>query len=157
MIVLRTGMDYSTSLCEGFSIFLVNCFLCVKQDMRSISSVQFSHSVVSDSLRLHESQHARPPCPSPTPGGLTQTHMFFSPADIALVLPLGSSSCLCLSLLLRSTLSAQKVRLGKPQLYGQQIIYFRTLRLSPRPKCPALKHSRFSLGEESETTTLILL
>ena len=32
------------------------------------SSVQFSHSVMSDSLRPHESQHARPPCPSPTPG-----------------------------------------------------------------------------------------
>ena len=32
------------------------------------SSVQFSHSVVSDSLRPHESQHATPPCPSPTPG-----------------------------------------------------------------------------------------
>ena len=31
------------------------------------SSVQFSRSVVSDSLRPHESQHARPPCPSPTP------------------------------------------------------------------------------------------
>ena len=31
-------------------------------------SVQFSRSVVSDSLRPHESQHARPPCPSPTPG-----------------------------------------------------------------------------------------
>ena len=31
-------------------------------------SVQFSHSAVSDSLRPHESQHARPPCPSPTPG-----------------------------------------------------------------------------------------
>ena len=31
-------------------------------------SVQFSHSVVSESLRPHESQHARPPCPSPTPG-----------------------------------------------------------------------------------------
>ena len=30
-------------------------------------SVQFSHSVVSDSLRPHELQHARPPCPSPTP------------------------------------------------------------------------------------------
>ena len=29
-------------------------------------SVQFSHSVMSDSLRPHESQHARPPCPSPT-------------------------------------------------------------------------------------------
>ena len=32
------------------------------------SSVQFSPSVVSDSLRPHESQHARPPCPSPTLG-----------------------------------------------------------------------------------------
>jgi len=32
------------------------------------SSVQFSRSVVSNSLRHHESQHARPPCPSPTPG-----------------------------------------------------------------------------------------
>ena len=32
------------------------------------SSVQFSRSVVSDSLWPHESQHARPPCPSPTPG-----------------------------------------------------------------------------------------
>ena len=34
----------------------------------SHSSVQFSHSVVSDSLRPHESQHTRPPCLSPTPG-----------------------------------------------------------------------------------------
>ena len=33
-----------------------------------ISSVQFSDSVMSDSLRPHESQHTRPPCPSPTPG-----------------------------------------------------------------------------------------
>ena len=32
------------------------------------SSVQFSCSVVSDSLQPHESQHARPPCPSLTPG-----------------------------------------------------------------------------------------
>ena len=31
------------------------------------TSVQFSCSVVSDSLQPHESQHARPPCPSPTP------------------------------------------------------------------------------------------
>ena len=33
-----------------------------------IRSDQISRSVVSDSLRPHESQHARPPCPSPTPG-----------------------------------------------------------------------------------------
>ena len=37
-------------------------------------SVQISRSVVSDSLRPHELQHSRPPCPSPTPG-FTQTHV----------------------------------------------------------------------------------
>ena len=35
--------------------------------MCAFSSVQFSRSVVSDSLRPHGLQHARPPCPSPTP------------------------------------------------------------------------------------------
>ena len=39
----------------------------VKVRCCKFSSVQFSRSVVSDSLRPHESQHARPPCPSPTP------------------------------------------------------------------------------------------
>ena len=34
----------------------------------SFSSVQFICSVVSNSLQPHELQHARPPCPSPTPG-----------------------------------------------------------------------------------------
>ena len=33
-----------------------------------VHSVQFSQSVMSDSVRPHELQHARPPCPSPTPG-----------------------------------------------------------------------------------------
>ena len=37
-------------------------------EAQNSTSVQFSRSVVSDSLRPHESQHARPPCPSPTPG-----------------------------------------------------------------------------------------
>ena len=37
-----------------------------KADMLSL--FQFSRSVMSDSLRPHEPQHARPPCPSPTPG-----------------------------------------------------------------------------------------
>ena len=40
----------------------------------SISSVQFSHSVLSDSLWPHESQHARPPCPSPTTGVHSDSH-----------------------------------------------------------------------------------
>ena len=37
------------------------------------SSVQFSRSVVSDSLRPHGLQHARPPCPSPTPGACSDS------------------------------------------------------------------------------------
>ena len=41
-------------------LFIYHHLLC-------LTSVQFSHSVMSDSLRPHESQHARPPCPSPTP------------------------------------------------------------------------------------------
>ena len=40
----------------------------MKKNQKKNLSVQFSCSVVSDSLRPHESQHARPPCPSPTPG-----------------------------------------------------------------------------------------
>ena len=35
--------------------------------LSALSSVQFSRSVMSDSLQPHEPQHARPPCPSPTP------------------------------------------------------------------------------------------
>ena len=51
------------------------CYLCStlcnnldgRRILKRISSVQFSCLVVSDSLWPHESQHARPPCPSPTP------------------------------------------------------------------------------------------
>ena len=39
-----------------------------------LPSVQFSRSVVSDSLWPHESQHARPPCPSPSPGVHSNSH-----------------------------------------------------------------------------------
>ena len=49
---------------------LVNMF-CFKTQVSTtifaFSSVQFSRSVISNSLRPHESQHASPPCPSPTP------------------------------------------------------------------------------------------
>ena len=47
-----------------------NCYTGQKQTHLAfiISSVQFSRSVVSNSLQTRESQHARPPCPSPTPG-----------------------------------------------------------------------------------------
>ena len=44
---------------------LIWSLLCVQ--LQGFSSVQFSRSVVSDSLRPHELQHARLPCPSPSP------------------------------------------------------------------------------------------
>ena len=43
-------------------------FKIIKCSSYPFSSVQLSRSVVSDSLRPHELQHARPPCPSPTLG-----------------------------------------------------------------------------------------
>ena len=50
---------------KAYDLFL--CFLGMHTALDMIS-VQFSCSVLSDSLWPHESQHARPPCPSPTPG-----------------------------------------------------------------------------------------
>ena len=58
------------------------------------SSVQFSRSVVSDSLRPHESQQARPPCPSPTPGVHPDSHpssQWCHPAISSSVVPFSSS------------------------------------------------------------------
>ena len=51
------------------------------------SSVQFSHPVVSDSLRPHGPQHARTPCPSPTPGACSNS----CPSCPTLYNPLGCS------------------------------------------------------------------
>ena len=54
---------------QGVNVLSGSIYYCSSQHMLIVtSSVQFSRSVVSDSLRPHKSQHARPPCPSPTPG-----------------------------------------------------------------------------------------
>ena len=61
----------------------------------SISSVQFSRSVVSNSLRPRESQHTRPPCPSPTPGVHSDSHpssWWCHPAISFSVVPFSSCS-----------------------------------------------------------------
>ena len=42
------------------------CVFLFKKSVQKLSSVQFSHSAMSNSLWPHESQHARPPCPSST-------------------------------------------------------------------------------------------
>ena len=57
------------------------------------SSVQFNSSVVSDSLWPHESQHARPPCPSPTPGDYSNScpsSRWCHPAISSSVIPFSS-------------------------------------------------------------------
>ena len=55
-------------LVTGVCSFCENSWSCTKNTLlRCVHSVQFSRSVVSDSLRPHELQHTRPPCPSPTP------------------------------------------------------------------------------------------
>ena len=54
------------SMYSMFTNLLLSYIL--KECMFWIYLVQFSHSVMSNSLQPHESQHARPPCPSPTPG-----------------------------------------------------------------------------------------
>ena len=56
-----------------------------------IRSDQISRSVVSDSLRPHEPQHARPPCPSPTPG-VHSTHVHWVSDAIQPSHPLSSPS-----------------------------------------------------------------
>ena len=60
-----------------------------------ISSVQFSRSVVSDSLWPHRLQHVRPPCSSPTPGVYSNPcplHRWYHPTTSSSVVPF--SSCL---------------------------------------------------------------
>ena len=56
-------------------------------------SVQFSLSVMSDSLRPHKSQHARPPCPSPTPAvhpNSCASSWWWHPAISSSVIPFSS-------------------------------------------------------------------
>ena len=63
------------------------------QQPQIYGSVQFSCSVVSDSLRPHESQHSRPPCPSPTPGVHSDScpsSLWCYPAISSSVVPLSS-------------------------------------------------------------------
>ena len=62
-------------------------------DIYTLSSVQFSCLVVSDSLWSHESQHARPPCPSPTPGVHSDSRpssQWCHPAILSSVVPFSS-------------------------------------------------------------------
>ena len=67
--------------------------MTIYPSMLGISSAQFSCSVVSDSLRPHELQHTRPPCPSPTPRVHSDSHpssRWCHPAISSSVVPFSS-------------------------------------------------------------------
>ena len=77
---LHTYQAYLDSVCSGFSCALGGPWgknpykqlvserpLAMHSARGNYEAYQFRYSVVSDSLRPHELQHARPPCPSPTP------------------------------------------------------------------------------------------
>ena len=78
-----------SSLCytaASYKLSILHVLVC-------ISSVQFSHSVMSDSLRPHELQHTRPPCPLPTPRVHSNSHplsRWFHPAVLFSVAPFSS-------------------------------------------------------------------
>ena len=83
-------LHFCLSFSKSFRVFTVSI-----DSIWILSSVQFSPSVVSDSLQPHESQHARPPCPSPTPGVYSNScpwSQWCHPAISSSVIP--SSSCL---------------------------------------------------------------
>ena len=63
---LSPSSSFSYSFPNPSIIFKINFYWSIVAFQ--FSSVQFSCSVMSDSLQPHESQHTRPPCPSPTPG-----------------------------------------------------------------------------------------
>ena len=71
---LTKSMEFYHLPAVGFMSY-IECYtpqiltmMCTPWGWSSFSSVQFSCSAMSDSLQPHGLQHARPPCPSPTPG-----------------------------------------------------------------------------------------
>ena len=90
-------------LCGCGQCFTEGIFLPVQNKL--FSSVQFSHSVVSDSERPHELQHTRPPCPSPTPRVQSPT----KPISIESVMPSSHLILFCPLLLLPSIFPSIRV------------------------------------------------
>ena len=87
---MHTVEDKTSS---DIQVDLQNYPLISLSEMPTFCSVQFSRSVVSDSLRPHESQHTRPPCPSPSPRVHSNSHAlsrWCHPAISSSVVPFSS-------------------------------------------------------------------
>ena len=94
--IMRVDMRLASNLClsilDYFQVSTLPLFYLL---FLKFSSVQFSPSVMSDSLRPHEPQHARLPCPSPTPSvhpNLCPLSQWCHPTISSSVVPF--SSCL---------------------------------------------------------------
>ena len=94
------NFSFNISLSNEYSgLISFRIYMDIYMDKRTqiklpyLSSVQFSHSVVSDSLRPHESQHVRPPCSSPSPRVHSDSHPsspWCHPAISSSVIPFSS-------------------------------------------------------------------
>ena len=83
-------------------------------------SVQFSCSVVSDSLRPHESQHARPPCPSPSPGvdsNSRPSSRWCHPAISSSAVPFSSCPQSLSALVMSNSFLPHGVQPARPHIY----------------------------------------
>ena len=100
---------------------------------RHISSVQLSRSVMSDSLQPHESQQARPPCPSPSPGVYPK---FMS---IESVMPSNHLILCCPLLLLPSIFPSIRVFSNESALHIRWLKYWSfSFNISPSNEHPVL-------------------
>ena len=72
---LYSACDLITSIVTFIWVLIsnLNCWYIVQVFGHLKDSLQFSHSAVSNSLWPHRLQHARPPCPSPTPGAYSDS------------------------------------------------------------------------------------
>ena len=87
------GINYAWAL-GLFLWVLTPLYVVLKIQLLSVQ-FSWSHSVVSDSLWPHESWHARPPCPSPTPGVYSNScpsNQWCHPAISSSVIPFSSCS-----------------------------------------------------------------
>ena len=83
------------------------------------SSVQLSRSVMSDSLRPHESQHARAPCPSPTPRVHSDSHPLCQWCYLAI-----SSSVVPFSSCLQSLPASESFPMSQLLTWGGKVLEF---------------------------------
>ena len=129
----------------------IHCFnLTTKKcDRQNVDSVQFSHSVMSDSLWPYESQHARPPCPSPTPrvhSDSRPSSQWRHPAISSSVIPF--SSCP------QSLPASGSFPMSKLFAWGGQTIRVSASALFPPKKCQGWSPSECTGGSPCSPMTL---